>query len=106
VPAKTLDYAKYDLVRVLNKGLDTLGLRGSIVERVVAEHAEGHRGAGLLEGMGRPPNELREIIQEGRFDLILAGWRVLPGREPCAECEKASEEAYPESRPVRQSCRL
>ena len=27
VPAKTLDYAKYDLVRVLNKGLDTLGLR-------------------------------------------------------------------------------
>lgn len=36
VPAKTLDYAKYDLVRVLNKGLDTLGLRGSIVEKVVA----------------------------------------------------------------------
>jgi hypothetical protein len=36
VPAKTLDYAKYDLVRVLNKGLDSLGLRGSIVEKVVA----------------------------------------------------------------------
>jgi len=36
VPARTLDYAKYDLVRVLNKGLDTLGLRGSIVEKVVA----------------------------------------------------------------------
>ena len=28
VPAKTLGYAKYDFVRVLNQGLDTLGLRG------------------------------------------------------------------------------
>lgn len=36
VPAKTLGYAKYDLVRILNQGLDTLGLRGSIVERVLA----------------------------------------------------------------------
>ena len=29
-------YAKYDLVRVLNHGLDTFGLRGSIVEKVLA----------------------------------------------------------------------
>ncbi|OFW01974.1 MAG: hypothetical protein A3I61_00420, partial [Acidobacteria bacterium RIFCSPLOWO2_02_FULL_68_18] len=36
VPAKTLDYAKYDFVRVLNKSLDTFGLRGSIVERLLA----------------------------------------------------------------------
>jgi hypothetical protein len=36
VPAKTLAYAKYDLVRVLNQGLDTLGLRGSLVETVLA----------------------------------------------------------------------
>jgi hypothetical protein len=36
VPAKTLDYAKYDFVRVLNRGLDTFGLRGSIVEKVLA----------------------------------------------------------------------
>jgi thiamine phosphate synthase YjbQ (UPF0047 family) len=36
VPAKTLGYAKYDLVRVLNKGVDALGLRGSIVEKVIA----------------------------------------------------------------------
>jgi len=36
VPAKTLGYAKYDLVHVLNSGLDRLGLRGSIVEKVVA----------------------------------------------------------------------
>jgi len=36
VPAKTLGYAKYDLVRVLNSGLDTLGLRDSAVERLLA----------------------------------------------------------------------
>ena len=36
VPAKTLGYAKYDLVRVLNQGVDALGLRGSIVEKVIA----------------------------------------------------------------------
>ena len=36
VPAKTLGYAKYDFVRVMNQGLDSLGLRGSIVEKVLA----------------------------------------------------------------------
>ena len=36
VPAKTLGYAKYDFVRLLNSGLDTLGLRGSLLEKVVA----------------------------------------------------------------------
>jgi hypothetical protein len=36
VPARTLDYAKYDFVRVLNTSLDTFGLRGSIVEKVLA----------------------------------------------------------------------
>ena len=32
-PAKTIGYATYDFVRVLNRGLDALGLRGSLVER-------------------------------------------------------------------------
>ena len=36
VPAKTLGYAKYDFVRLLNQSLDTFGLRGSIVEKVLA----------------------------------------------------------------------
>ena len=36
VPAKTLGYAKYDFVRVLNKSLDMLHLRGSLVEKVLA----------------------------------------------------------------------
>ena len=36
VPGKALGYATYDLVRVLNSGLDTLGLQDSIVEKVLA----------------------------------------------------------------------
>lgn len=36
VPAKTLGYAKYDLVRVVNRVVDALGLRESVVERLVA----------------------------------------------------------------------
>jgi hypothetical protein len=37
VPGKALGYAKYDFVRVLNSGFDALGLRGSIVEKVLAK---------------------------------------------------------------------
>jgi hypothetical protein len=37
IPAKTLDYAKYDLVRVFNRLLDTLGLRESMVETVLSQ---------------------------------------------------------------------
>jgi hypothetical protein len=36
IPAKTLDYAKYDLVRVFNQFVDTLGLRESMVESVLS----------------------------------------------------------------------
>jgi thiamine phosphate synthase YjbQ (UPF0047 family) len=36
VPGKALGYATYDLVRVLNSGLDTFGLHGSIVEKLLA----------------------------------------------------------------------
>jgi hypothetical protein len=36
IPAKTLDYAKYDLVRVFNRLVDALGLRESLVETVLS----------------------------------------------------------------------
>jgi len=36
IPSKTLDYAKYDMVRTFNDVLDALGLRESVVERVLA----------------------------------------------------------------------
>lgn len=37
LPGKALGYAKYDFVRVMNQGLDTLGLRGSLIEKVMAK---------------------------------------------------------------------
>jgi thiamine phosphate synthase YjbQ (UPF0047 family) len=37
IPAKTLDYAKYDLVRVFNRLVDVLGLRESLVENVLSK---------------------------------------------------------------------
>ena len=75
VPAKTLGYAKYDLVRVLNRGLDTFGLRGSIVEKVLARtlavpaarffgmrrsinllvSSDDANGAGIVEGTYQSP---------------------------------------------------
>ncbi len=36
VPAKTLDYAKYDLVHIVNTLVDRLGLRESLVERLLS----------------------------------------------------------------------
>jgi thiamine phosphate synthase YjbQ (UPF0047 family) len=36
VPAKTLGYAKYDLVRILNQVMERLGLSESLVERMLA----------------------------------------------------------------------
>ena len=35
IPIKALDYAKYDLVRVVNEVMDALGLSESLFERVV-----------------------------------------------------------------------
>jgi hypothetical protein len=36
IPARTLDYAKYDLVRVFNQLVDALGLHESLVESVLS----------------------------------------------------------------------
>jgi thiamine phosphate synthase YjbQ (UPF0047 family) len=35
VPTKTLDYAKYDLVRIMNRMFERLGLEDSVLERIV-----------------------------------------------------------------------
>ena len=55
IPAKTLDYAKYDLVRVFNKLVDSLGLRESMVESVLSR-AIGDAGGALPadEALGEP----------------------------------------------------
>jgi thiamine phosphate synthase YjbQ (UPF0047 family) len=84
VPAKTLGYAKYDMVRVLNKGLDALGLRGSIVEKAMARTLavpaarffRMHRSVSLLvssEGEGQTG------IVEGTYQSpILVQWQNAP----------------------------
>jgi hypothetical protein len=84
VPAKTLGYAKYDMVRVLNKGLDALGLRGSIVEKAMARTLavpaarffRMHRSVSLLVSLcddGTPG------IVEGTYQSpILVQWQHAP----------------------------
>jgi len=83
VPAKTLGYAKYDFVRVLNRGLDTFGLRGSIVERVLARTLA--VPAARFFGMRRSVNLLVSSddgnagIVEGTYQSpILVQWQQAP----------------------------
>jgi thiamine phosphate synthase YjbQ (UPF0047 family) len=84
VPGKALGYAKYDFVRVLNSGVDFFGLRGSIVEKVLAKTLgvpaarffRMRRSVSLLvaqNGGGRP------AIVEGTYQSpILVQWQQAP----------------------------
>lgn len=81
VPARTLDYAKYDLVRVLNTSLDVFGLRGSIVERVVARTLavpaarffRMRRSMNLL--VAESPDGRAEIVEGTYQSPILVQWQ-------------------------------
>ena len=84
VPAKTLGYAKYDLVRVLNQSLDSLGLRGSIVEKIMARTLAVHaarffrmrRSVSLL--VSDCPNGSPGIIEGTYQSPILVQWQHAP----------------------------
>ena len=84
VPAKTLGYAKYDMVRVLNKGLDALGLRGSVVEKVVARTLavpaarffRMRRSVSLLVSAG--DDGAPEIVEGTYQSPILVQWQNAP----------------------------
>ncbi len=84
VPAKTLGYAKYDFVRVLNKGLDTLGLRGSIVEKVLARTLavpaarffRMRRSVSLL--VSERPDGTNGLIEGAYQSPILVQWQRAP----------------------------
>ena len=84
VPAKTLGYAKYDLVRVLNQSLDSLGLRGSIVEKIMARTLavpaarffRMRRSVSLL--VSDCPNGLPGIIEGTYQSPILVQWQRSP----------------------------
>jgi len=84
VPAKTLGYAKYDLVRVLNQSLDSLGLRGSIVEKIMARTLavpaarffRMRRSVSLL--VSDCPNGSPGIIEGTYQSPILVQWQHAP----------------------------
>jgi hypothetical protein len=86
VPAKTLGYAKYDFVRVLNKGLDTFGLRGSLVEKVLARTLavpaarffRMQRSIDLLVCVG--DHGQAQIVQGTYQSPILVQWQHAPQR--------------------------
>jgi thiamine phosphate synthase YjbQ (UPF0047 family) len=86
IPAKTLDYAKYDLVRVLNKIVDALGLHESILERAIARAmavpAERllrmKRTVNLLVSDASTPGQGR-IVQGTYQSPILVQWRQASG---------------------------
>ena len=84
VPAKTLGYAKYDLVRELNQSLDSLGLRGSIVEKIMARTLavpaarffRMRRSVSLL--VSDCPNGSPGIIEGTYQSPILVQWQHAP----------------------------
>jgi thiamine phosphate synthase YjbQ (UPF0047 family) len=84
VPAKTLGYAKYDFVRVMNSGLDTLRLRGSVVEKLLARTLA--VPAARFFRMRRSVNLLVSECQDGSCGIvegtyqspILVQWQQAP----------------------------
>ena len=79
IPAKALDYAKYDMVRAMNQVLDITGLRESLLERLFARAIA--VPAGRFLRMKRSVNlRIREsdgqgIIADGRYQSpILVQW--------------------------------
>lgn len=82
VPSKTIDYAKYDLVRALNRLVDALGLGESAIERVfsqalavpAARFLRMKRSVDLLVSDSRSPG--RGAVLEGTYQApILVQWR-------------------------------
>ncbi|MGH9408575.1 MAG: hypothetical protein ACRD1V_03895 [Vicinamibacterales bacterium] len=85
IPAKALDYAKYDMVRALNRVLDLTGLRESLLERLWARAIA--VPAGRFLRMKRSVNlrvresDGRGVIADGRYQSpILVQWRRADGR--------------------------
>lgn len=87
VPSRTLDYAKYDLVRAFNEVVDALGLSESMLERVLAKaiavpasrFLRMKRGVNLLVSDRECPGAGR--IVEGTYQsAILVQWRPVSGR--------------------------
>ncbi len=82
VPSKTIEYAKYDLVRALNRLVDALGLAESAIERVLAQalavpasrFLRMKRSVDLLVSDSQSPG--RPMVIEGTYQApIMVQWR-------------------------------
>jgi thiamine phosphate synthase YjbQ (UPF0047 family) len=87
VPSKALDYAKYDLVRALNRLVDVVGLGDTRVERILARALEVpasrflrmKRSVDLLVSDSRTPGQ--GAVVEGTYQTpIMVQWRPAPAR--------------------------
>jgi hypothetical protein len=85
VPVKAVEYAKYDLVRAVNRLMDALGLSASRVERLLARAMEVpaarllrmKRSVDMLVSDSQSPG--RGMVVEGTFQApILIQWRSSP----------------------------
>ena len=82
VPSKAIDYAKYDLVRAVNRLVDALGLAESAFERVLLAGARRarvavppHEALGRFAGV-RHPTPGRGAVVEGTYQApIMVQWR-------------------------------
>ena len=82
MPSKTIDYAKYDLVRAVNRLVDALGLAESAIERVLVQalavpasrFLRMKRSVDLLVSDSKTPGAGRVI--EGTYQApIMVQWR-------------------------------
>ena len=69
IPGKTLDYAKYDLVRVFNKLVDALGLNESVVESVLSR-AIGMPAARFLRMKRSVSLLVSDRAEQGRGEIV------------------------------------
>ena len=77
VPSKAIDYAKYDLVRAVNRLVDALGLAESAIERVLVAGAGRARVAvSAHEAIGRSARLRLRKPQDA------APWSKAPTRRP------------------------
>lgn len=85
VPGKALGYAKYDFIRLLNTSFDSLGLRNSIFEKLIARTLavptsrffRMKRSASLLVEQG--PNGKTDFVEGTYQSPILVQWQQAPG---------------------------
>ncbi len=86
IPSKAKEYAKYDLVQIINEFVDAFGLTGSIFERLIDKFLALHaarflqmkRTVSLLVRDGGSSGP--EIVQGTYQSPILVQWRKAPAR--------------------------